>query len=208
MKLFFFGDSICVGQNVSVEKIWVHTIAKNLSDCYPDILVMNPSISGNTTRMALERMYFDALSHKPDLLYIQFGLNDCNVWATDAGCERVSPDAYIANLSEMIHKAYAAGCKKVILNTNHPSGLNKSFLPNRDITYEENNKLYYQRLCDFQRSRKDIVSLDIRGHMESLSITPETYLLEDGVHLNENGHEIYFKYIINFLKNVISEIYK
>lgn len=208
MKLFFFGDSICVGQHVSVEKIWVHNVATNLRKSYPDLLVMNPSISGNTTRMALERMYFDVISHNPDILYIQFGLNDCNVWATDAGCERVSPDAYIANLSEMIQKAYAAGCKKVILNTNHPSGLNKSFLANRDITYESNNKLYYQRLCDFQAQIKNIISIDIRSHIESLSINPETYLLEDGIHLNENGHKIYFQYIIQFLKNAISETYK
>jgi acyl-CoA thioesterase-1 len=208
MKLYFFGDSICFGQHVSINNTWIHKLAQKLENDFKDILVFNASVNGNTTRLALERMYFDVLSHRPDLLYIQFGLNDCNVWATDYGCERVSKKAYLSNILEMIDKAFAAGVKRIFLNTNHPTVLNKTFLPNRKTVYEANNKLYYHALQEFQSSLSEVISLDIRSHVEKLGIKPQSFLLEDGIHLNLLGHEIYYDYVYPFIKNEILKLFK
>ena len=92
MNFFFFGDSICFGQYVSPHFGWVTRISSDIAREFPekDITVMNPSISGNTTRMALERMAFDVYNHGIDFILIQFGINDSHFWATDKGYPRIS----------------------------------------------------------------------------------------------------------------------
>jgi len=83
IRIFFFGDSICFGQGVSPHFTWVTRLSRALDErlsSRADVLTQNPSVNGNTTRMALERMPYDVQSHAPDVLYIQFGLNDCNGW--------------------------------------------------------------------------------------------------------------------------------
>ena len=42
---------------------------------------------------------------EPDVMTLQFGLNDCNCWETDRGLPRVSEEAFRANLIEMIERA-------------------------------------------------------------------------------------------------------
>lgn len=205
-KLYFFGDSICVGQHTSTHKTWVQTVARKLEEDFGDVVVINASVNGNTTRMALERMYFDVLSHKPDIVYIQFGLNDCNVWATDQGCERVSQAAYLANLLEMKEKALAAGVKKILMNTNHPTPLKEKMLPHRAHAYEASNEAYYRALKRFLENIEGVTPLDVRAHMEERGLTPESYVLEDGIHLNDHGHGIYADYIYPYIQNAVREV--
>jgi len=208
LKLYFFGDSICVGQYVSVHKTWVSKISQKLEDDLKNkVIAINASVNGNTTRMALERMHYDVLSHKPDILFIQFGMNDCNIWATDKGCERVSVDAYFMNIKEMILKARSAGVKKIIINTNHSSSLSKSLLPGTNVSYEENNFVYYGKLKKLKKLNFDeILLIDVREHLENKKILPSQFLLKDGVHLNEFGHCLYFEYVYPHVKEAIKRI--
>ena len=60
-KIYLFGDSICFGQHVSLNNTWAHQLAIKLQELdLPDknIIVQNPSINGNTTRQALERLHY------------------------------------------------------------------------------------------------------------------------------------------------------
>ena len=59
--------------------------------------------------MGLERYPRDVQEAQPDLLTIQFGLNDCNCWETDRGVPRVSEAAFVANLIEMIDRGRVFG---------------------------------------------------------------------------------------------------
>lgn len=207
LKLYFFGDSICVGQYVSIHKTWVSMVSKKLEEDLGDkVIVMNASVNGNTTRIALERMHYDVLSHNPDIVFIQFGMNDCNIWETDKGCQRVALESYIQNLKEMFYRAKANDVKKVLFNTNHPSFLNKPFKYKKNTTYETSNSLYYKALKKIQMNSQDVLFLDVREHIESKKYSPEAYLLEDGIHLNIKGHEIYCDYIYPFIKKTVNEV--
>ena len=84
MNLIFFGDSICTGQFVSPHQTWVSMISSSI----PSVTVFNHSINGDITRTALERMPHDVQEIGPDIIYIQFGMNDCNYWQTDRGLPR------------------------------------------------------------------------------------------------------------------------
>src|SRR6267378_1663214 len=125
INLAFFGDSICFGQGISIHKGWVPRISQKLETLGQssgvEISVLNSSVNENTTRMALERMPYDIQSHPIDILFVQFGMNDCNYWLTDKGVPRVSPMAFEANLLEIIDRAQAIHVKKIFLSTNHPT---------------------------------------------------------------------------------------
>lgn len=141
MNVFFFGDSLCVGQFISPQKIWVTRIAKKLEELpgSDKIIVTNASINGNTTRMALERMAYDVQSHGVDVILIQFGANDCNYWQTDSGYPRVSKIGLKANLIEIIDRSRIFGAKEILLNTNNPTPRISLFEP-ASISYQQSSE--------------------------------------------------------------------
>jgi lysophospholipase L1-like esterase len=196
MNFYFFGDSICFGQYVSVEKAWVHKTAEWLNKTYSDneYTVMNPSIIGNTTRDALIRYYQDVLTRNPDIIYVQFGMNDCNIWDTERGIQRVMPKTFEANLTELYVRSQTVQCKKFMVGTNHPSYKN----PN----YDERNKEYNEIIRKISKQNKRPI-IDHEQYWINSQLTPSEYLLSDGVHLNHYGHIKYYHKIITDLKNIL-----
>src|SRR4029077_4144081 len=132
ITVVFMGDSITEGQYVSPPDRWVDIVANELVKSYLDsqlsIVFVTRGVSGETTRQWLERFPADVQAHTPDLVTIQFGLNDCNCWATDFGLPRVSEAAYRANLIEMIDRSRRFGAEKIILSNNHTALRHKPLL--------------------------------------------------------------------------------
>ena len=113
LKLAFFGDSICVGQGISIHEGWVVKISKELtrisSENKLNFFISNSSVNGRTTRQALESMPYEIQNQNYQILIIQFGMNDCNFWETDYGVPRVSKQAFKANgRANRIRKALRA----------------------------------------------------------------------------------------------------
>ena len=214
-RVTFFGDSICVGQGVSIHKGWVTRIASKVSDLVEktkkDIVITNASVNGNTTRLALERMPYDIQSHGVDIMILQFGMNDCNYWESDKGLPRVGPKAFKANLDEIIRRATTFGAKKVLMNTNHMTTLTKRVFPNTNITYQESNNSYNQIIRDVALElKRDVILNDIEYRFQCILEQEQyplgEYLLEDGLHLSEKGHDVYYKSIIPVLESTIDEV--
>lgn len=211
-RMVFFGDSICVGQGVSIHRGWVARLAaevERLSQVQGvRVIVDNASSNGNTTRMALERMPYEVQSHGVDVLVVQFGMNDCNRWQTDLGLPRVSEAAFEANLMEIASRAFKFGAVRVIFNTNHPSLRDETRLPHCAITYEEANHRYNEiiRLA-VRKLGGDAVLNDVerefrrrtQGRREAL----RPYLLQDGLHLSERGHDVYLESIVSPLTEAL-----
>ncbi|MBN2642655.1 MAG: SGNH/GDSL hydrolase family protein [Victivallales bacterium] len=207
-KLFFFGDSICFGQGVSPHKTWVTRTAAKLNEEMPyPVVVANPSINGNTTRMALERMPFDVQSHNPDIVVVQFGLNDCNFWLTDNGMPRVSAKAFIANMEEIVERCFKSGAKFVLVNTNHPTTRDKTVMPNTSYTYQQHNKKYNELLRNaFCNYDSRVLLIDIEQVFEATAkqkIPLEKLLLDDELHLSEQGHDVYYQTVLPAIKKTM-----
>lgn len=215
LRVFFFGDSICFGQGISIHKGWVTRISASLSDLgveyHRDIVVINVSHSGNTTRQALERMPYDVQSQNPDALIVQFGLNDCNYWETDHGNPRVSPKAFAANLEEIITRAYTFGAKKVFLHTNHPTLRDHTPMHHTALTYQQENEHYNRLIRDVAKKQDDRVTL---VDIESVFITNangkrdclKELLLPDQLHLSEQGHDLYYESAYPVIRRWILEV--
>lgn len=211
-RLIFFGDSICVGQGVSIHRSWVSRMAARVDEISErsssDLVVVNASVNGNTTRQALERMPYDIQSHGVALLLVQFGMNDCNYWQTDQGLPRVSPTGFVSNLEEIIQRGFRFGAQRILINTNHPTLLDTAIMPGTEISYEESNRRYNQLIREVAARHDDrLVLNDVEerflvctgGSRQKLG----ELLLDDKLHVSVRGHGIYFNLILPPVESAI-----
>jgi len=209
----FFGDSICSGQGVSLYCGWVARISRELDRIFEasdiQIVVTNNAINGRQTRQALENMPYEIQSHSPDLLVVQFGMNDCNYWETDRGMPRVSPEAFRANILEIISRAKVFKTKQIILNTNHPTLLDTDLFPETDTSYEQSNQTYNAIIRDIGLSLKgEVIFIDIAAGFKKVISSGEAlskYLLEDKLHLNKKGHDLYYDLVYPIVKGIVTD---
>ncbi|MCK5777530.1 MAG: SGNH/GDSL hydrolase family protein [Rhodospirillales bacterium] len=204
IRVCFFGDSICVGQHISIERTWVartsYDLARLGEELGVSIVSENRSINGNTTRQALERMPFDVQSQGYTFLLVQFGLNDCNFWETDGGLPRVSSRAFEANLAEIISRGLQFGAKKIFLNTNHPTGRSGPMVSTSPKTFQEMNEAYNEIIREVAGANSEFVTLiDIeaacRKAIARAEIGANDIVLEDLLHLSDVGHEHYHRLV-------------
>jgi lysophospholipase L1-like esterase len=216
VSFYLFGDSICCGQFVSLQQTWATALARDLNaspGLSGRVLLQNAAVNGNTTRQALERMHYDVTSHSPDYVMVQFGMNDCNYWATDNGLPRVSQNAFAANLEEIVERALASGAHHCFLNTNHLS--RKGKFDHFDAkTYDQSNLEYNELIRVVFRSLfnngRPVSLIDMenawKNHLARFpSKTLERHLLPDGIHLSVEGHELYKS---NLIPKVVSIVQK
>jgi len=187
------GDSITEGQYIDPAVRWTSLIAHRLAERFgaDRFTSVNRGVSGETTRMGLERYPRDVQQEEPDLLTIQYGLNDCNCWVTDRGVPRVSPEAFVANLVEMVERGRVFGAREIVMATNHRT-LRRAVLPSGQA-YEDANADYSELLREVA-SRTGVVLCDIRRAFEPFSDEELDALLlphPDHLHLSEQGNAEY-----------------
>jgi lysophospholipase L1-like esterase len=204
-KFYIFGDSICTGQLVNINKSWVNqlslVIEKNFGN--EQFIIQNASCNGNTTRQALERMYYDVTSHWPNYLLIQFGLNDCNSWKTDRGLTRVSKMGFISNLEEIINKSLAYNVSHIFLCTNHLTNKNKDY-DQINIEYSKAIKKLFKKISI---KSKKITLIDNFSFWTKFLKKKKLsdFLLSDGIHLNVEGHKLYEENNIPLILNKLKK---
>jgi acyl-CoA thioesterase I len=207
-NFFFFGDSICVGQFVSPHRSWVTVVAQKIEEEFGQILdirVINSSVNGNTTRMALERMGYDVLSHGVDYILVQFGMNDCNYWQSDRGIPRVSKAAFSANLEEIIVRARKFGAKIVYLSTNHSTPRSEMF-DHTPVSYQQSNEDYNCLIREVARSTSATLIDNEVAWNESIKggASLRDLLLDDHIHLSVRGHDLYTKTVWPMIRDNLS----
>lgn len=92
VKICYFGDSITYGlghdsKGVQITKRWTSLLDNALKKhVKADIFTysINLGVNGDTTRNGIERLE-DVYAFRPDVITIQFGMNDCNYWLSDNG---------------------------------------------------------------------------------------------------------------------------
>ena len=203
LRCVFFGDSITAGQYVEESHRWTTLIGDRLTKSgLLDVAYSVGAVSGETTRQGLERFSDDVQAVRPDVITIQFGLNDCNRWQTDGGLPRVSESAFEANLLEMINRARHFGTTQVILLTTHPTLRTTTF--DDGSTYEQGRRRYNEIVRVVARSAqvrlRDIESeFEVHAHrLQELLLPPP-----DVLHLSIAGHAVYADVLESVLRDAI-----
>jgi acyl-CoA thioesterase-1 len=107
-----FGDSITAGY--AVRHGFPYFWEELLKQRYPDagIKLINSGVSGNTTIDGLARLDWDALAYRPDLITINFGINDA------AMC--IDLEEFKENLMQMIMRTQAGPGSEILLLSSQP----------------------------------------------------------------------------------------
>ncbi len=210
VTIIFMGDSITEGQYVDPKYRWSALISDDIEKEYlstpVNFLMLNKGISGETTRQGLLRFPADVQNHYPDIMTLQFGLNDCNCWVTNNGMPRVSKASYKANMLEMIARAKSFGVKHIIVSTNHNTLKNKIMLCGKSF---EGQRLAYNEIvrdvaketnvtfCDMAKAFNDFGEDKLANHL-----LPYPDLL----HLSKLGHEHYASTIKPYIDAACTDI--
>jgi lysophospholipase L1-like esterase len=210
--LAFVGDSITAGQFVAPPARWVDIVPEALTRRYLEtplnLLHFAEGVSGETTRQGLERFPASVQARQPDIVTIQFGLNDGNCWATDCGLPRVSEAAYRANLMEMIERCRAFEAQHVILSNNHPTLRHKVLLSGRSL---EEQRIRYNRILAEVAAEAGATFCDIDAAFRDLQADDlERQLLPypDGLHLSPEGHMRYAAAIEPALVAAVEDVWR
>lgn len=209
IQLVFMGDSITEGQYVDSSSCWPDLVGARLKQDAANLGVElhchNRGISGETTRQALERYPRDVQGLRPDIMTLQFGLNDCNCWDTDGGIPRVSEAAYRANLVEMIVRARHFGAKHIVLSTNHATLRHRVMA---SYTTLEQNRQRYNLIVREVAAETGVTLCDIDRAFGSFNayILSELLLPEpDCLHLSKKGNRVYADHIYPILVQEINK---
>jgi len=107
-----FGDSITAGFAVrrGFPSFWKERLAQK----YPDarIEMINSGSSGDTTQDGVARLDWAVLSYEPDLVTINFGINDCVLG--------LGLDEFELNLVEMVRRIRAGPASEILLLSSQP----------------------------------------------------------------------------------------
>ncbi len=206
IKIVFMGDSITAGQYVETSKIWTSNVDRRLRAQFGEntIATVNKGITGETTRQGLERFPAAVQTERPDIVTIQFGLNDCNCWQTDEGLPRVSLRAYMANLAEMIERSRRFGAREIILMTNHRT-LRRTPMVSGEVYEDASNRYSHAArqvaqecgvtLCDQLFAFAPLTD----GELNEMLLPPP-----DSLHLSEAGHVLYGDTLYPYLDAAIN----
>jgi lysophospholipase L1-like esterase len=146
--------------------------------------IINRGIPGDTARGGLQRLDRDVLAHDPDLVGVQFALNDAFT-----GC---SVDAYGRTICHIITRIRQACAAEVLLIT--------SVLPG-DIGDSLDVDAFYGRLKDIaSRESAAIALVDDYWRERIAEGVDHTGLLQpDGVHPTEHGYRLMAEAVLRAL---------
>lgn len=208
VRVVCMGDSITFGQHISPARRWTTHLEQRLHERFggSNVEVVNRGVSGETSRMGLERFPASVQNEEPDVVTLQFGMNDCNCWQTDHGLPRVRVTAFRENLIEMVERSRKFGAREVILATN-PRTMRRVPMVSGEL-YEAANERYSEvirevahvtesQLCDVQRA---FAELDDGELVKTLLPAP------DLLHLSEEGNRRYAEVITPYVERAVEAL--
>jgi lysophospholipase L1-like esterase len=164
------------------------------------VQVINAGVRGNTTADASKRFEHDVLAAHPDLVVIQFGINDAtiDVWKKPPATEpRVVLGDYLSNLRKFISAVWAQG-GKVVLMTPNPLSWTPQLVgmyghPPYDASDPDGLNINLSRYAATLRelaAETGVPLVDIRQAHQASQGGAAVPLVEDGMHPNQRGHDL------------------
>lgn len=111
-KILVFGDSLSAGYGIALQQSWPSLLAERLQAEKRSFVVVNASISGETTAGGRSRLPAALKAHQPRLVILALGAND--------GLRGLSPEAMRANLEAMIAAARAVNAQVLLVGMRLP----------------------------------------------------------------------------------------
>ncbi len=181
LNIVYLGGSITQGaQATAGYKSWVGRTSAMFEAAFPDKTVhnINAGIGGTGSDYGLFRLYDDVISKNPDLVFVEFAVND---QTADPAESQKCMEGIVRNLLSLdepplIIFVYTTTNQFVAFDTVH------------------------QQVADYY----DIPSINLQSYMKEMVDNKEIQtadFLRDGTHPNDYGYYLYAKYIIDKLND-------
>jgi len=159
VRVLVFGDSLSAGYGVPPGEGWVDLLAKRVKAMDGDSVVINASVTGETTQGGVTRIGEALRRHRPGVVVLELGGNDA--------LRGLPLDRTRDNLERMIADARAAGAKVLLLGLRIP--------PNYGPTYTEQFRALYDDL------RRSTGVPWVPLFLDGVDLEP-SLMQEDGIH--------------------------
>lgn len=196
-----FGDSTTAPRGVL--PVYADCLRQELPRRGLPVRVINAGVGGNTTEAGRARFVSDVLDRKPDLVILQFGINDAavDVWKTPPASQpRVSLERYVANLEFFIESLQAQQRAVLLMTPNAlcwTPALKQRYgkAPYRPDEADGFNVLLqeYAEAARGVAERKGVPLIDVFAAFQNHGKTSGQAiddLLLDGMHLNGQGQRL------------------
>ena len=192
---------VCFGDSTTAERgslnVYAQRLNKQQATSGRTIQTINAGIGGNNTDQAGKRLVNDVLMKNPDIVIVQFGINDAavDVWKTPPATQpRVSLENYKRNLHDMLTQIKATGAVPILMTPNPMAWTDKlrqlygrsPYQPDDPDGFNCLLKEYSAACRELARSEK-IHLIDIDNEFRKHDINS---LLLDGMHPNDTGHAL------------------
>jgi len=190
INLVFHGHSVPAGYfntpNIRTFESYPYQVLKQLKELYPYavINIINTSVGGENSVSGAKRFESDVLIHKPDVLFIDYALNDRSV-----GLDK-SKEAW----QKMIEMALKRGIKVILLTPSPDLGEN---ILDTNTTLEK----YSQQIRDLS-DKFGIGLVDSYSKFKQITISGDSlskYMAQSN-HPNEKGHLLIANEIMKYFK--------
>ncbi len=190
INLVFHGHSVPAGYfntpNVRTLESYPYQVLKQLKEIYPFavINVINTAIGGENSVSGEKRFESDVLIHKPDVLFIDYALND----------RSVGLDKTMEAWQKMIEMALKKGIKVILLTPSPDQGEN---ILDPNTTLEK----YSQQIRDLS-DKFGIGLVDSYAKFKQITISGDSlskYMAQSN-HPNEKGHLLIANEIMKYFK--------
>lgn len=181
-SIVVLGDSLSAAYGIEVGQGWVTLVQGKLKEKHGDYVMVNESISGDTSAGGLARVNDVLLRHKPNVMIVELGAND--------GLRGLPPAALKTNLAEIIRRAQKAGAKVLLLSMRIP--------PNYGKRYTEMFYNVYLQLS------KELGVPYVPFILEDVALAKQM-MQQDGLHPNEKAQAIIADKIWPYLEKLLEK---
>lgn len=200
--LVAFGDSTTATRGSL--KIYAAILDEKL-----DATITNAGVGGHDTGKARARFERDVLNRKPNLVVIQFGINDAavDVWKKPPAKDpRVSKSDYETNLRFFIREIRKAGGKPILMTPNpiRWTPKLKTLYGKRPYDPDDDDGFNvllrdYAEIARKIAGKEKVPLIDVYAEFQKRDVDS---LLLDGMHPNAKGHELVAKLLLPVVEKV------
>ena len=204
-----FGDSTTAPRGKL--RVYSDILQTELTQEGLSVEVINAGVGGNTTAMARTRFQGDVLRQEPDVVIVQFGINDAavDVWKTPpANQSRVLLADYEANLRYFLAQIRESGAQPILMTPN-PMGWTEKlktmygkapYLPQEPDGFNIILKQYAAKVREIARD-EEVPLVDIyaqmAGRVDALTL--------DGMHPNADGQQLVAAALLPRLQEILEQ---
>lgn len=166
-KILILGDSLSAGYGLKQDQAWVQLLQNAYNQEKSPILLINASISGETSGGALQRLPALLAEHTPDWVLVEIGGND--------GLRGYPVKLLKQNLKQIVDKSIAANAKVLLMEI--------EITPNLGKRYATMFKDAYQQVANERQ-------LPIIPFFITSVVTESSLMLPDGIHPNAEAQPL------------------